>query len=77
MLRTPMWCRPKALRSLSQLRVVPLAEEVKVGGLCRFPMWDFVQVATVVTRVMEIRGRRRVCLGASCFEARYAQLLMV
>ncbi|CAL9015090.1 unnamed protein product [Prunus brigantina] len=29
--------------------------EVKVRGLCRFPMWDFVQVAVVVTRVMEIR----------------------
>ncbi|CAL2246371.1 unnamed protein product [Prunus armeniaca] len=27
--------------------------EVKVGGLCRFPMWDFVQVALVVTRVTE------------------------
>ncbi|CAL9019041.1 unnamed protein product, partial [Prunus brigantina] len=29
--------------------------EVKVGGLCRISMWDFVQVAVVVTRVLEIR----------------------
>ncbi|CAL8120403.1 unnamed protein product [Prunus armeniaca] len=66
-------------------------------------MWDFVQVAVVVTRVLEIRfdnlrasavgsfsrclapwksvflrqGRRRVCLGASCFEAGYARLIIV
>ncbi|CAL2261660.1 unnamed protein product [Prunus armeniaca] len=41
-LRAPVWCRPKALRCLSQLR-----REVKVGGWCRFPMWDFVKVAAV------------------------------
>ncbi|CAL2276868.1 unnamed protein product [Prunus armeniaca] len=35
--------------------VLPYIEEVKVGGWCRFPMWDFVQVAAVVTRVMRIR----------------------
>ncbi|CAL2271404.1 unnamed protein product [Prunus armeniaca] len=29
--------------------------EVKVGGWCRFPMWDSVQVAAVVTHVMRIR----------------------
>ncbi|CAL2260073.1 unnamed protein product [Prunus armeniaca] len=46
-LRAPVWCRPKALRCLSQLRRVTFAEEVKVGGWCRFPMWDFVQVAAV------------------------------
>ncbi|CAL9013794.1 unnamed protein product [Prunus brigantina] len=33
----------------------PFYREVKVGCWCRFPMWDFVQVAAVVTRVMEIR----------------------
>ncbi|CAL8133628.1 unnamed protein product [Prunus armeniaca] len=33
----------------------PIYREVKVGGLCRFLMWDFMQVAVVVTRVMEIR----------------------
>ncbi|CAL8114585.1 unnamed protein product [Prunus armeniaca] len=54
-LRAPVWCRPKALRCSSQLRRVTFAEEVKVGGWCRFPMWDFVQVAAVVTRVMRIR----------------------
>ncbi|CAL2255003.1 unnamed protein product [Prunus armeniaca] len=54
-LRAPVWCRPKALRCLSQLRRVTFAEEVKVGGWCRFPMWDSVQVAAVVTCVMRIR----------------------
>ncbi|CAL8145449.1 unnamed protein product [Prunus armeniaca] len=33
----------------------PFYREVKVGGWCRFPMWDSVQVAAVVTRVMRIR----------------------
>ncbi|CAL2234275.1 unnamed protein product [Prunus armeniaca] len=77
--------------------------EVKVGGLCRISIWDFMQVAVVVTRVLEIRfdslrasavrsfsrclapwksvflwqGRRRVCLGSSCFEIGYARLIMV
>ncbi|CAL2239903.1 unnamed protein product [Prunus armeniaca] len=54
-LRTPVWCRAKALQCLSQLRIVTLAEEVKVGGLCRISMWDFAQVAVVVTRVLEIK----------------------
>ncbi|CAL2225273.1 unnamed protein product [Prunus armeniaca] len=66
-------------------------------------MWDFVQVAVVVTRVLDIRfgslrasavgsfgrclapwksvflrhERRRVCLGASLFEAEYARMIMV
>ncbi|CAL2248237.1 unnamed protein product [Prunus armeniaca] len=31
-----------------------MLKEVKVGGWCRFPMWDSVQVAAVVTRVMRI-----------------------
>ncbi|CAL2252431.1 unnamed protein product [Prunus armeniaca] len=61
-LRTPVWCQPKALRCLSQLRRITFAEEVKVGGWCKFPMWDFVQVAAVVTRVMGIRGE-----GVSAF----------
>ena len=30
----------------------PFYREVKVGGWCRFLMWDFVQVTVVVTRVM-------------------------
>ncbi|KAI5328703.1 hypothetical protein L3X38_028100 [Prunus dulcis] len=29
--------------------------EVKVGGLHKVPMWDFVQVIVVATRVLEIR----------------------
>ncbi|CAL9028922.1 unnamed protein product [Prunus brigantina] len=41
----------------------PFYREVKVGGWCRFPMWDFVQVAAVVTCVMEIRFSR-VSAGA-------------
>ncbi|BBH07191.1 basic helix-loop-helix DNA-binding superfamily protein [Prunus dulcis] len=53
--------------------------EVKVGGLHKVSMWDFVQVVVVATRVLEeIRfgswelrqGRRRGCLGASHFDAR-------
>ncbi|CAL8150900.1 unnamed protein product [Prunus armeniaca] len=41
-LRTPVWCRPKALRCLVT---------VKVGGLHKVLMWDFVQVAVMMTRV--------------------------
>ncbi|CAL2257838.1 unnamed protein product [Prunus armeniaca] len=81
----------------------PIYREVKVGGLCGISIWDLVQVAVMVTRVMEIRfsslresavgsfgrclapwksvflrqGRRRGCLGASCFEAGYARLITV
>ncbi|CAL2251464.1 unnamed protein product [Prunus armeniaca] len=33
-----------------------MLKEVKVGGWCRFPMWDSVQVAAVVTHVV-----RTVC----------------
>ncbi|CAL9012304.1 unnamed protein product [Prunus brigantina] len=46
-LRTPVWCRPKALRCLSQLGIVTF----KGGGLHKVPMWDFVQVAVLMTRV--------------------------
>ncbi|CAL2238165.1 unnamed protein product [Prunus armeniaca] len=49
-LRTPVWCRPKALRCLSQLGVVTIAKEVKVGGLHKVPVWDFVQVAVMMAR---------------------------
>ncbi|KAI5333125.1 hypothetical protein L3X38_023255 [Prunus dulcis] len=67
-LRTPVWCRQKALRCLSQL-------EVKVGGLHKVSMWDFVQVVVVATRVLEIRfgnwelrqvsGTSEVCLPSA------------
>ncbi|CAL2237113.1 unnamed protein product [Prunus armeniaca] len=36
-----------------------------MGGWCRFPMWDFVQVAAVVTPQKSVflrQGRRRVAL---------------
>ncbi|KAI5335983.1 hypothetical protein L3X38_026117 [Prunus dulcis] len=66
-LQTPVWCRPKALRCLSQ--------EVKVGALHKVPMWDFVQVVVVATRVLEIRfgswelrqvsGTSEVCLPSA------------
>ncbi|KAI5313019.1 hypothetical protein L3X38_042193 [Prunus dulcis] len=69
-LRTPLSCRPKALRCLSQLQV-----EVKVGGLHKVPMWDCVQVVLVATRVLEIRfgswelrqvsGTSEVCLPSA------------
>ncbi|KAI5328702.1 hypothetical protein L3X38_028099 [Prunus dulcis] len=46
--------------------------EVKVGGLHKVPMWNFVQVVVVATRVVEIRfgswelrqvsGTSEVCL---------------
>ncbi|KAI5345227.1 hypothetical protein L3X38_013104 [Prunus dulcis] len=32
-----------------------MPKEVKVGALHKVPMWDFVQVAVVATRVLEIR----------------------
>ncbi|CAL2236003.1 unnamed protein product [Prunus armeniaca] len=44
--------KSEALEKLCNARVYM---EVKVGGWCRFPMWDSVQVAAVVTRVMRIR----------------------
>mgnify|MGYP005856389141 CR=1 FL=1 len=31
-------------KSLFKLREVSIYREVKVGGLCRFPMWDFAHV---------------------------------
>ncbi|KAL6288361.1 hypothetical protein ACE6H2_005871 [Prunus campanulata] len=37
------------------MALFPIYREVKVGGLCTFPMWDFVPIVVVVTRVMEIR----------------------
>ncbi|CAL8990441.1 unnamed protein product [Prunus brigantina] len=38
--------------------------KVKVGGSHRISMWDFVQVAVVVTRVLEIRfGSLRASAG--------------
>ncbi|CAL9020750.1 unnamed protein product [Prunus brigantina] len=33
----------------------PIYRKVKVGGLHKVLMWDFVQVAVMVTRVLEIR----------------------
>ncbi|CAL9019234.1 unnamed protein product [Prunus brigantina] len=33
----------------------PIYREVKVGGLHKVSMWDFMQVAVLVTRVLEIR----------------------
>ncbi|CAL8999063.1 unnamed protein product [Prunus brigantina] len=44
----------------------PIYREVKVGGLYRISMWDFVQVAVVMTRVLEIMFRS---LGASAVES--------
>ncbi|CAL9024622.1 unnamed protein product [Prunus brigantina] len=77
-------------------RMSQLGWEVKVGGLHKVSMWDFVQVAVVVTRdkirfgiwsfgkwlllrksVFLRQGRRRVCLGASHFDAGYARLILV
>ncbi|CAL2239093.1 unnamed protein product [Prunus armeniaca] len=43
---------------ISRTRVTTTAtctKEVKVKGLCRISMWNFVQVAVVVARVLEIR----------------------
>ena len=37
----------------SKLREVSIYREVKVGGLCRFPMWDFVQVVVMVLGTSE------------------------
>ncbi|KAI5310945.1 hypothetical protein L3X38_045468 [Prunus dulcis] len=49
--------------------------EVKVGGLHKVPMWDFVQVVVVATRVLDIRfgswelrqvsGTSEVCLPSA------------
>ncbi|BBG92531.1 Disease resistance protein TIR-NBS-LRR class family [Prunus dulcis] len=64
--------------------------EVKVGGLHKVSMWDFVQVVVVATRILETRfgswelpqvsgtseGRRRGCLGASRFDAGSARFTM-
>ncbi|KAI5335637.1 hypothetical protein L3X38_025770 [Prunus dulcis] len=59
-------------------RVETLGEigwEVKVGGLHKVPMWDFVQVVAVATRVLGIRfgswelrqvsGTSEVCLPSA------------
>ncbi|KAI5344565.1 hypothetical protein L3X38_012442 [Prunus dulcis] len=40
---------------LQQGKSLQKTKEVKVGGLHKISMWDFVQVAVVVTRVLEIR----------------------
>ncbi|CAL2278083.1 unnamed protein product [Prunus armeniaca] len=40
--------------------------EVKVGGLYKVSMWDFVQIAVVVTRVLKIRFGS---LGSSAVES--------
>ncbi|CAL8168922.1 unnamed protein product [Prunus armeniaca] len=46
----------KLARSSNFGRVtVKVRKEVKVGGLHKVLMWDFVQVAVVVIRVLEIR----------------------
>ncbi|KAH0976189.1 hypothetical protein GBA52_018088 [Prunus armeniaca] len=41
----------------------PIYREVKVEGLCTFPMWDFVQVAMVVHMVVHMSWRlsQRTC----------------
>ncbi|BBN68316.1 Disease resistance protein TIR-NBS-LRR class family, partial [Prunus dulcis] len=60
------------------------AGAVKVGGLHKVPMWDFVQVVVVATRVLEIRfgswelrqGRWRGCLSASRFDVGSARFTM-
>ncbi|CAL2247571.1 unnamed protein product [Prunus armeniaca] len=44
----------------------PIYREVKVGGLHKVSMWDFVQIAMVVTHVLEIRFGS---LGASPVES--------
>ncbi|VVA39652.1 Hypothetical predicted protein [Prunus dulcis] len=50
----------------------PMLKEVKVGGLHKVSIWDFMQVAVVATRVLRIRfgnwelrqvsGTSKVCL---------------
>ncbi|BBH02478.1 Bifunctional inhibitor/lipid-transfer protein/seed storage 2S albumin superfamily protein [Prunus dulcis] len=67
---------PKSATSGNFDRVtVKVRKEVKVGGLHKVPMWDFVQVVAVATRVLGIRfgswelrqvsGTSEVCLPSA------------
>ncbi|CAL9004517.1 unnamed protein product [Prunus brigantina] len=60
-LRTPVWCRPKALRCLSQLRI----SGVSAGA------WHLRRVSSFGVR------EGMSAFGDSRFEARYARLIMV
>ncbi|CAL8115977.1 unnamed protein product [Prunus armeniaca] len=91
-LRTPVWCRPKALRCLSQLggsKSRRFAQSSGVGlcasccddGTCLLflglAVRSFGRWLSLRKSISLWQGRRHVCLGVSHFGARHAWLIMI